>query len=87
MASFGLTVAIVVTLAMAPPVLAAQCPALIRSVYDAAANRFDQRAYDAREKAAEAARLHGEGRHADAEKIANEGRELLGLGHLFHATR
>jgi hypothetical protein len=68
-----------VTLATASPGAASQCAALIHSVYAAAGTRFDTYAHDARAKAAEAARLHREGRHEDATKIACEGRELLAL--------
>jgi hypothetical protein len=70
---------IAVALAAPSPAAATQCAALIHSVYAAAATRFDPSAYDARAKAAEAARLHREGHHDDAVRLACEGRELLGL--------
>ena len=72
-------ISLAVTLSAPSPGAASQCPALIHSVYAAAGTRFDQSAYDARAKAAEAARLHGEGRHDDAVRIACEGRALLAL--------
>jgi hypothetical protein len=82
----ALSVAGVATFAVVEPVMAFQCPALIHAIYAAAGTRFDTRAYDAREKAALAANLHGEGRHEDAKKIAQEGLELLGIKPP-HATR
>ena len=78
---------VIILLAVVAPAAATQCPARIRRVYDAAATRFVERAYDARDKAAEAARLHGEGRHEDAEKIATEGLKLLGIDRPAHSTR
>ena len=56
-----------------------QCPILIRKINAEAGNRFDDAAYDAVDKAALAARLHGEGQHPDAEKIALQGLLLLGV--------
>lgn len=67
-----------VTLAAPSPGAASQCPALIHEIYAVAGTRFDAYAYDARAKAAEAARLHREGRHGDAVLIACEGLMLLG---------
>jgi hypothetical protein len=57
--------------------VAAECPALIHRIYGVAGNRFDRGADDAKKKAAEAARLHGEGKHQEAEKIARQGLVLL----------
>lgn len=61
------------------PASAADCPSLtlIRKIQTAAAIRFDRAAYDASQKAAEAARLHAEGREDDAKKIAKEGLQRL----------
>ena len=56
-----------------------QCPKLIGQINDAASNRFDGAAYDARQKAAQADQLHKEGKHAEAEKAAKEGLDLLGI--------
>jgi hypothetical protein len=50
-----------------------QCPKLIGQINAAASNRLDAAGYDAREKAAEADRLHKEGKHAESEKAAKEG--------------
>jgi hypothetical protein len=61
------------------PVSADQCPKMIHDLYAAAGKRFDQGAHDARKKAADAARLHREGCHGLSQRIANEGRRLLGL--------
>lgn len=77
----------IVVLAPAPDAVANDCPALIRAIYTFAGTRFDQRAYDAKAKAVEAARLHAEGKHEDAEKIAREGCELLGVACPVHSTR
>jgi len=63
----------------AHPVAASHCPMLIHQIYAEAANRLDTAVHDARKKAADAARLHREGRHPEAELIAKEGLELLGV--------
>ncbi len=65
-------------LALAGPALAFQCPKLVAEINDMAANRFDAAAYDAKMKAVQAQKLHGEGKHADSEKVAKEGLALLG---------
>ena len=56
-----------------------QCPKLVSQINAAAGNRFDAAAYDGRTKAAEADRLHKEGKHAEAERTAKEGLGLLGI--------
>jgi hypothetical protein len=56
-----------------------QCPKLVNQINATAGNRFDAAAYDARTKAAEAERLHKEGKHAESEKAAKEGLERLGI--------
>ena len=63
----------------AGPALAFQCPKLVGQINAAAGNRFDATAYDAKVKAAEASKLHAEGKHADAEKAAKEGLDKLGI--------
>lgn len=70
----GLTVVFV-----AGSVQAFQCPKLIGQINAAAGNRLDAAGYDAREKAAEADRLHKEGKHAESEKAAKEGLAKLGM--------
>jgi len=81
-----LVAAAVVAGLAASPAVAFECPALVHQIQVTAANRFDQRAYDARVKAAEAARLHAEGRHDDAHKIATAGLDLLGVPRRPHAN-
>jgi hypothetical protein len=56
-----------------------QCPKLIGQINAAAGNRLDAAGYDARQKAAEADRLHKEGKHAESEKAAKEGLAKLGI--------
>jgi len=56
-----------------------QCPKLVSQINAAAGNRFDAAAYDARTKAAEADRLHKEGKHAESERAAKEGLDKLGI--------
>ena len=58
---------------------ASQCPKLIAQINAEAGNRFDSAAADARKKAAEADQLHKEGKHAESEKAAKEGLQLLGI--------
>lgn len=72
----GVGVSLVVA---AGPALAFQCPKLVGQITAAAGNRFDAAAHDARMKAAAASKLHGEGKHADAEKAAKEGLGQLGV--------
>jgi hypothetical protein len=63
----------------AGPALAFQCPKLISQANAAAGNRFDNAAYEARTKAAQAQKLHSEGKHADAVKAGQEALKTLGL--------
>jgi hypothetical protein len=53
--------------------------ALIGQINAAASNRLDAAGYEARQKAAEAERLHKEGKHAESEKAAKEGLAKLGI--------
>ena len=41
-------------------------------------NRFDNAAYDAKMKGAEAQKLHADGKHADSVKAAQEGLDKIG---------
>jgi len=66
-------------LAFATAADAFQCPKLVAQINEAAGNRFDAGAYDARVKAMDADKLHKEGKHAEAEKAAKEGLEKLGI--------
>ena len=63
----------------AGPALAFQCPKLIGQINAAAGNRLDAAGYDARMKAAEADKLHKEGKHAESVKAAQEGLAKLGI--------
>jgi len=69
----------VAALAFAGAADAFQCPKLVGQINATAGNRLDAGAHDARIKAAEADRLHKEGKHAEAEKAAKEGLERLGI--------
>ena len=60
--------------------LAFQCPKLVKQIEDEVGNRLDDAGYAAKTKAEAAAKLHGEGKHAEAEKAAKEGLALLGIG-------
>jgi hypothetical protein len=71
--------ALVAAAAVAAPVFASQCPKLIQAVNNEANRRFDNAAYTARQKAAEAQKLHSEGKHAESEKAAQEAMTLLGI--------
>ena len=64
---------------VAGPALAFQCPKLIKKLDDETAIRFDPAAADAKVKSAEAAALHAQGKHAEAEKAAKDGLKLLGM--------
>jgi hypothetical protein len=78
----GIVVATVVaTLVVfsAGPALAFQCPSLIKKIEDETATRFDPAAGEAKEKAAKAAELHGQGKHAESVEAAKEGLKALGM--------
>ena len=66
-------------LTVASAAQAFQCPKLIGQINAAANNRLDAAGYEARAKAAEADRLHKEGKHAESEKAAKEGLAKLGI--------
>jgi hypothetical protein len=63
----------------AGPALAFQCPKLVAQLNGAAGNRFDNAAYEAKVKAAEAQKLHAEGKHAESEKVAKDALTKLGV--------
>lgn len=65
-------------LVAAGPALAGQCPKLIAEIQKETSNRLDAAAYDARMKAADADKLHKEGKHADSVKAAQEGLAKIG---------
>ena len=61
------------------PALASSCPKHIAAINAEAGRRFDAAAYDAKMKAADAQKLHSEGKHADSMKAAEEGLAKLGI--------
>lgn len=73
------SLACALSLVVAGPALAGSCPKLIGQINAAAGNRFDKTSQDAKAKAAEADKLHKDGKHADSEKAAKEGLALLGV--------
>jgi hypothetical protein len=73
------TVLGVAALTFASAAHAFQCPKLVSQINGAANNRLDAAGYEARQKAAEADKLHKEGKHAEAEKAAKEGLAKLGI--------
>ncbi len=77
----GRTAAVVAVAALlvAGPALAFQCPKLIAEINNEAGKRFDNVSYDAKMKAAEAQKLHAEGKHAEAEKAAKDALAQLGV--------
>ncbi len=66
-----LLVALVV-LVFAGQALAFQCPKLAAQIDQATANRYDPVAADAKVQKAMVMELHGQGKHAVAEKLAKE---------------
>jgi hypothetical protein len=80
MRRFGITTVIgLAALCVAGPALAFQCPTLVKKIEDEVGTRFDPAAADAKAKAAQAAELHGQGKHAEAEAAAKEGLKILGM--------
>ncbi len=63
----------------ATPALAFQCPKLIKQVQDAAGNRMDEAANNAKELAAAAATLHKYKLHAESVKAAEEAAKTAGI--------
>jgi hypothetical protein len=58
---------------------ASQCPALIKQVTDATGNRLDAAGYSARQLAAEAQKLHNEGKHDESMAKAEEAAKAAGV--------
>jgi hypothetical protein len=69
----------VAALLVAGPALAFQCPKLIAAINNEAGKRFDNASYTAKMKAAEAQKLHADGKHAESEKVAKDALEMLGV--------
>lgn len=65
------------TVLLAGPALAFQCPKLVAQINNEAGNRLDAAANAAKDKAAQAGKLHSEGKHADSVKAAQEGLAML----------
>jgi hypothetical protein len=63
----------------AGPALASNCPKLIAQINAEAGRRFDNAAYTAKTKAAEADKLHKDGKHEESMKAAQEGMAQLGI--------
>lgn len=61
-----------IVLVVAGPALAFQCPKLVAQINAATGTRYDATAAAAKGAAAQAMDLHKAGKHADAEKVANE---------------
>ena len=61
------------------PALASSCPKHIAAINAEAGRRFDNAAYNAKMKAAEADKLHKDGKHAESMKAAQEGMAQLGI--------
>ena len=76
---FSFLIVFALVLAVAVPAFASSCPKLIAQIQTEASRRFDRTAAEAKAKAAEADRLHKEGKHAESEKAAKEGLALLGI--------
>ena len=68
-----------VMVAAAGPAFAFQCPKLVKQINDTAGNRFDAAAQQARVDAADAQKLHAEGKHAESEKAAKDALAKLGV--------
>ena len=73
------TVISVAVVLFAGQALAFQCPKLVKKIEDEIAIRFDPASQAAKEKAAQAAALHAQGNHAEAEKVAQAGLKDLGM--------
>jgi hypothetical protein len=68
-----------VTLLLASPAFAFQCPKLVKQIQDQTARRFDTTAADAKVTAVRAQALHTAGNHAESEKVAKEALAKLGI--------
>jgi hypothetical protein len=67
------------TLLLATPASAFQCPKLVKQIYDVTGNRFDATAANAKVAGARAQALHAAGNHAESEKVAKEALATLGI--------
>ena len=69
----------VVALGVASPAFAFQCPKLVKQISDTVGNRFDAAAAQGKTDAANAAKLHAEGKHAESVKAAQDALAKLGV--------
>jgi hypothetical protein len=74
-----LMLALAVLALVAGPALASQCPALIKQVNDAVAGKSDANSTKAKGLAAEAQKLHADGKHADSVAKAEEAAKAINL--------
>ena len=74
-----IAVAALALVAVATPALAFQCPKLIKQINDTSNARLDATAWEARNAAVEAGKLHAAGKHAESEKLAKDTLAKLGV--------
>lgn len=74
----AVSLSVFVVAAAAAPAFAGSCPKLVAEINAMSSNRLDATAYSARQKAAQADKLHKEGKHPDSEKVAKEALASLG---------
>jgi hypothetical protein len=76
-----LCAAVAIVAMAAAPALAFKCPAMVKEGRDAAAKMKadDPKVKQATAKLDQAQKLHGEGKHGDAVKAAEEAHALLGI--------
>lgn len=74
-----LVMALAMVALLAGPVLANQCPLLIKQIQDATAGKTDDASKKAQALAAEAKSLHDAGKHADSIKKAQEAAAAINL--------
>ena len=77
----ALVIAVALLAFLAGPAMANQCPLLIKQLNEAVAKMKadDPKVVQAKEKIAEAQKLHDGGKHADSVKTAEEGAKILGV--------
>lgn len=72
-------VSLTIVALMTGPALASECLALIKQVQDGVGNRFDNAKYQALALAAEAEKLHKEGKHAESVAKAEAAAKAAGI--------
>ena len=78
MIRYGL-VSLAIVVLTTGPALAAECPSLVKQVKDGVGNRFDNAKYQALALAAEAEKLHADGKHAESVEKAEAAAKAAGL--------